>query len=235
MSLSEIQADPLVYLEENAESLSAVLRQRDLGDSLNSVLAKCAEIESGFPRLTSSIETVKVLERYKFGKILRLEKVADNLDCLGVDMESADNSEKLDNVARDADTFRRDLASLNAVAMEMVDDFHRNEILPLRTLRTLLDEVGSAEIVQRISSIINEADQAIDRKTLNLPAEIASVKERLAALASQVKELAGDPEIDEFLNHYAKNAEVPLGLVTPKVMAWLKDKQILNSFSVRAS
>lgn len=235
MSLSEVQADPLVYLEENTERLSAVLRQRDLGDSLKSVLAKCAEIEAGFPRLTSSIETVKVLERYKFGKKLRLEKVADNLDCLGVDMESADSSDKLDNVARDADTFRRDLASLNAVAMEMVDDFHRNEILPLRTLRTLLDEVGSAEIVQRISSIINEADQAIDRKTLNLPTEIASIKERLAALASQVKELAGDPEIDDFLNHYAKNAEVPLGLVTPKVMEWLKDKQILDSFSVRAS
>lgn len=235
MSLSEIQADPLVYLEENAERLSAARRQRDLGDSLKNALAKCAEVEAGFRRLSSSIEIIKVLERYKHGKKHRLEKVADSLDCLGVDMDSADDPDKLDNVARDAETFRRDLVSLNAVAMEMVDDFHRNEILPLRTLRTLLDEVGSAEIVQPINSIINEAEQAIDRKTLNLPNEIASVKERLAALASQVKELAGDPEIDEFLNRYAKNAEVPLGLVTPKVMEWLKEKQIVDSFSVRAS
>lgn len=166
----------------------------------------------------------------------RLEGAIDKAEDVGGALETAATADELEAVATDypgvAAEIVRALDSLRTRWTQIV----ARDFADLPAVGELLLKISGAETIGSDLKQIGQQAQALaatDPQAEQLAAAAAALRARRALTLDAMRAFTGEAEVDAFLQGVIQQ-RATLELVTPRVLAWLKDHGALDAFRVRS-
>jgi hypothetical protein len=227
--------DNLEGLEALLEALPGAVDRRRLGDRLTQSMEKLRTAAYQAGRLASLVELAPAIG---FGvspqQRAMLEEVREEGWAVGQALEEAETAEQLrDAVLEYEKGFSNTLGSLDRAVRIHWSSFAAETFRPLIPFGEMLVRTGvDAGLGRRLSDCGRRALAPSDSGSVaDLLARVKALLAERDGLDAERSGLVEEGEIGAFLSALSEQ-KATLAMVTPKVAAWLADKQALERFSV---
>ncbi|PDQ20116.1 hypothetical protein CN311_15985 [Mesorhizobium sanjuanii] len=228
-------SDTLLDLEELLPQLGEAVRQRLLGDTLDSVTEKLRDAERQIDRLEAVLElageTAFVSDP---GQAKALQDLRGEANNLAKELQCAETSADLQDLPGSYQECTKSLANVERQLRTHWRRLAEQEFRPLISIGTLLERLGVAvDLGHRLVACGEEAVNVRDSiAAAELRDTIVALRAQRLNLDRERIAVTREPEVDEFLAALG-NQQATLRLVTPRVREWLEKSGTLDRFDVR--
>jgi hypothetical protein len=227
--------DTLSALEAALPRVHAALERKRLGDALKRAVAVLQPFDAHLTNLNSLTRSSEILSEYVGPYASQIRTVLEEVEEIAEEMQEADSEIELNGLCHDYPALSaRLIPRLNQSIGHMADRYVSENIRSLGTLGRLLAKIGEEELGSRLQKLERDAGELRHTPPSRLPPALESIEEQRRARQAELKELAGDPEVDQFLLALSRG-ESSLKFVTPKVLDWLDQVDARDQFRISSA
>ncbi len=228
-------SDKLTALEELLPRVRAAVEHKRLGEALREAVTVLRPFETHLGQLNSLTSSCEILVDYVQHFARQIEPILHEIDEIAQEMKEANSEHELKGLIADYPTLsQRLIPRFNHAVGSMAERYVYENIRSLGTLGRLLTKIGEIEIGERLEKLEKDAAELTHTAPSKLPPALESIERQRTARQAELKQLAGDPEVDEFLMALSRG-QSSLRLVTPKVLDWLDQIEARDQFQVSSA